>query len=144
MSLSLGLLKPDCLKRNLEAEVYRMIVSAGLRIVFKKRTKLDLKKVYGLYGKWKNEKFFSPLCRFMLFGNVEVFVAEGARAIEILESIVGKDRHLNQYSENTIRGRFATSSRENIIHSTRNQQTFVEEARILLDMEDFQQLNYFG
>ena len=135
MSFGLGILKPDCLRRGLETEVYRMITSAGLKIVFKKRMLLNMQQLHGLYGKWNNEEFYPSLCRYMLSGKVEVFVVEGNKAIYTLQSIVGR-QNTNTYSpECTIRGKFATSKRENIVHSTKSWQTFVEEAKVLLGVE---------
>jgi len=134
MSFGIGILKPDCLKRRLETEVYDMIIASGLEIVFKKRTQLSLDKVEKLYEEWSNEYFYSDLLQYMVSGEVEIFFVEGLDAISELQSIVGgHDSQLSQ--ELTIRGKFATSLKENVIHSTTNQETFVRETKLLLDNE---------
>lgn len=144
MSFGLGILKPDCLKRGLEAEVYRMITSTGLRIIFKKRMLLNIQQLWGLYGKWSNEEFYPSLCQYMLSGEVEVFVVKGDEAIHTLQSIVGRKNTNTFPPECTIRGKFATSQRENIVHSTKSWQTFIEEAKVLLGDSAVQWINSLG
>lgn len=134
MSFGIGLLKPDCIKRGLEMKVYDMMISVGLKIVFKKRMQLDPQKLHGLYGKWNYKEFYPDLCKYMMSGEVEVFIVEGDNAIFTLQSVVG-EKNGSCYPKHTIRGRFATSQRENIVHSTNDQQTFIEEVSLLLDTE---------
>lgn len=134
MSYGIGILKPDCLKRKLEAEVYDMIIASNLKVVFKKRVQLSSEKIEALYRDWVNEDFYPDLLEYMLSAEVEIFIVEGDDAIFKLQLIVGgRD---NSLSPNlTIRGKFATSLKENVIHSTSNQETFAREARLLLDVE---------
>ncbi|MDI3496532.1 MAG: nucleoside-diphosphate kinase [Patescibacteria group bacterium] len=134
MSYGIGILKPDCLKRKLETEVYDMIIASGLKIVFKKRVQLSFEKVEELYRDWVSKDFYPGLLEYMLSAEVEIFIVEGDNAISELQSIVGgRDSLLSP--DLTIRGKFATSLRENIIHSTSNQETFVRETELLLEVE---------
>jgi nucleoside diphosphate kinase len=132
MSYGFGILKPDCLKRKLEAKVYDMITT-NLKIVFKKRMQLDPEIAEELYRDWVFMDFYPDLIKYMISGDVELFIVKGANAISRLESIVGNSNSLN--TDLTIRGKFATSLRENVIHSTKNQKTFVREAKLLLGTE---------
>lgn len=134
MSYGIGILKPDCLKRKLETEVYDMIIASNLKIVFKKRMQLSFEKVEELYKDWINKDFYLDLIRYMLSGEVEIFIVEGDNAINELQSIVGGHDSLLSPSL-TIRGKFATSLTENIIHSTSNQKTFIKETTLLLETE---------
>lgn len=134
MSYGIGILKPDCLKCKLETEVYDMIIASNLKIAFKKRMQLDLKRAEELYRDWVTRDFYPGLIKYMLSAEVEVFIVEGDNAISVLQSIVGG--HDSLLSPNlTIRGKFATSLRENVIHSTSNQETFVRETKLLLGVE---------
>lgn len=134
MSYGIGILKPDCLKRKLETEVYDMIIASNLKIVFKKRIQLDLGLAEGLYQDWIAMDFYPSLIKYMLSGEVEIFIVEGKDAIYNLQSIVGGYSSLLNPNL-TIRGKFATSLRENVIHSTSNQGTFVRETKLLLGVE---------
>lgn len=134
MFFSIGFLKPDCLKRQIEQTVYDIIETDGLKIVFKKRMRLDIATIQELYRDWKNMEFYEGLCRYILSGEIEVFVVEGDDAVEHLQRVVGKYDSVNP-SQSTIRGRFAISKRENVIHSTANRETFKREAELLLGQE---------
>ncbi len=134
MRYALGFLKPDCIKRNLEEIVYRIIETSGLRVVFKRRMSLDITMAEKLYSEWKDRSFYGPLCRYMVSGPIEVFIVEGDNAIERLQELVGECGSVIA-SSNTIRGRFAISDRENVIHSTTNEKTFRREAELLLGEE---------
>lgn len=134
MSFGIGILKPDCLKRGLEAEVYDMIIASNLNIVFKKRTQLSIHKAEKLYEEWINHDFYSDLIQYMVSGEVEIFIVEGLDAIFKLQCIVGGHKS-NLSQELTVRGKFATSLRENVIHSTTNYETFLRETKLLLDNE---------
>ena len=134
MSFGLGILKPDCLKRKLEKEVYDIIIASDLKIVFKKKIQLTPANVQDLYIEWIDKDFYLNLFNYMLSGEVEIFIIEGEDAISKLQSIVGSCYSQGR-KESTIRGRFATSITENVIHSTRDQLTFVRETKLLLEKE---------
>lgn len=130
MSFALGFLKPDCLRRGLEETVYDIIESGGLKIVFRKRLHLDVSNAQNLYYEWRGMDFYHGLCQFISSGEIEVFIAEGHDAIRHLQQMVGG--HDLTLAPLSIRGRFATSIRENVIHSTSNENTFARESALLL------------
>lgn len=134
MSYGIGVLKPDCLKRGLEAEVYSMIIEYGLEIVFKRKMQLDTKMAEEFYYDWHDKDFYPNLVKYMVSSEIEVFIVKGDNAISRLQSIVGGHDSLLDINL-TIRGKFATSLRENVIHSTSNQRTFVRETKLLLGGE---------
>ena len=134
MSFAVGFLKPDCLKRKLAKTIYSVVEASGLKVVFKKRMKLNPTIVEELYRDCENEDFYNGLCQYMVSGEVEVFIVKGDDAIERLQKLVGERGSTNP-SRNTIRGRFATSARENVIHSTTNREAFKREAKLLLGKE---------
>lgn len=134
MSYGIGVLKPDCLKRNLETEVYDMIIAFGLKIVFKKKVQLSPEEAADLYRDWIDKDFYPGLLEYMLSAEVEIFIVEGDDAIFRLQSVVGG--HGSPLNPNlTIRGKFATSLRENVIHSTTDQESFIRETKLLLGVQ---------
>ena len=134
MSFAVAFLKPDCLKKKLARTIYDIIEANGLRVVLRKRMRLNLPTVEELYHDWKDKDFYNGLCQYMVSGKIEVFVVEGNDAIGRLQKLVG-ERDSTTRSPNTIRGRFATSDRENVIHSTTNEETFRREVTLLLGKE---------
>lgn len=128
---ALGFLKPDCIKRGISDEVYAIIKKAGLKVVYQAREYLDVSKIEIIYGMCINKPYYPELCEYMLSGPVEVFVVEGNNAISTLQSLVGERGSANP-SRNTIRGKYATSARENVIHSTTDEATHNIEIDLLL------------
>jgi len=126
MNYSFGLLKPDCTKRRLEKEVFKMIESAGLKIIANKRVRLGKKEVDIVWASCVEEDFYEEMLEFSLSGDSIVFIVEGEDAIARLNNLVG---HYDPAiaKEGTIRKRFATSLMENLIHSSSNEKAFWEE-----------------
>lgn len=131
MSYTLGFLKPDCLERKLEEVVYGIMEANGLRVVLRRRMRLDLATAKELYREWEGKDFYNDLCRYIQSGDVEVFIAEGDNAIERLQRLVG-ERGSATPSPGTIRERLALSRQKNTVHSTTNQETLKREAMLLL------------
>lgn len=133
MKYSFGLLKPDCVKRDLVQEVFKMIELAGLKIIASKRVRLTREQVAGVWPTCVGEYFYEEMVKFSLSGDSIVFVAEGDNAIDRLSDLVGH-RDPAIAKEGTIRGRFATSLTENVIHSALNVETFWEEVALFFQV----------
>lgn len=129
MNYSFGLLKPDCIKRKLEEEVFEMIKFAGLKIIASKRIKLTKKEVDIIWKPLLKENFYVEMLEFSLSGDSIVFIVEGEDAITRLNNLVG---HYNPAiaKKGTIRKRFATSLMKNLIHSSSNEKNFWEEMKL--------------
>lgn len=133
MKYSFGLLKPDCIKRDLEGEVFAMIEVAGLKIIASKRVRLTREQVAGVWPTCVGADFYEEMVEFSLSGDSIVFIAEGNDAIDHLSDLVGHhDPAIAK--ECTIRKRFATSLTENIIHSTMDEKTFWEETTLFFEV----------
>jgi nucleoside-diphosphate kinase len=123
---SLGLLKPDCLKRKIEKKVFKIIEEAELKIVIKKEIQLTKKQISIVWKTCRKEWFFEDMIKFMTSGKCIVFIVKGERAMEKLNELVG---HYDPETakENTIRHKFGKSKMQNIIHSSLNIQQFIIE-----------------
>lgn len=126
MEQSMGLLKPDCLKRGLQGKVLALVESQGLRIIAKKRVRLTRTDVDSLWPSCKEMEFYEDMVAFSLSGDCIVFLVEGDTAIQKLNQLVG---HYDpeRAKKGTVRQLFGTSSMENIMHSSLNQETYWEE-----------------
>mgnify|MGYP001563428231 CR=1 FL=1 len=133
MEYSFGLLKPDCIKRDLQEEVFKMIESAGLKIIASKRVRLTREQVAGVWPTCVGEDFYEEMVEFSLSGDSIVFIAEGDNAIDCLSDLVGyHDPAIAK--DGTIRKRFATTLTENIAHSTMDEKTFWEETTLFFEV----------
>ena len=126
MSLSLGLLKPDCIKRNLQEKVLTMIKFSNLKIVKIKTVQLKEQDIDIIWSSCKNEYFYNDMIKFSMSDKCIVFVVEGENAIERLNFLVGyHDPYRAEVG--TIRNTFGTSKMENIIHSCLDKNAFEKE-----------------
>lgn len=130
---SFGLLKPDCLKRDLADEVFAMINSAGFKIIVSKRVRLTRDQVAGVWPTCVGADFYEEMVEFSLSDDSIVFIVEGDNAIDRLSNLVGHHDPVIA-KDGTIRQRFAVSLTENIIHSTLNSETFWEEVALFFEV----------
>lgn len=127
MDYSLGILKPDCLMRNLQNEVLSVIEQHGLAVVATKRIRFAEHDVATVYHNCIKEGFWLGLLGSFLVGDSIVFIVRGSNAIENLNYLVGFCEP-DKAEKHTIRYRFGKDIRYNIIHSTANESTFWKEA----------------
>lgn len=129
VSYSFGLLKPDCLSRNIESEVLRMIESIGLEIVRWRRIRLTPEQVGIIWAPCQRESYYPEMVRFSTESDSLVFLVRGENAITRLNDLVG---HWNPEiaAEGTIRKKYGTCPMRNVIHSTSNEETFRMEASL--------------
>jgi len=139
MSLTIGFLKPDCLKRKLEKRIYEIIEQTGLYVRFKKRIRLTREQASMLYKRYKSKPWFEDTIVFIQSGEIEIFVAEGKNAIERLNTIVGETGS-SRPSPNTIRGRYAIDRKRNVVHATFDEKSFIKELKILLAFQEIKKI----
>lgn len=144
MERSLGLLKPDCLKRGLEKEALVLVESSGLKIVAMQRVRLTREHVDLVWPSCQQMDFYEDMVEFSTSGDSLVFLVEGDNALDRLSALVGHYDPI-QAEERTIRRLFGTSAMENIIHSSLDQETYEEEKALFFGedqggcIEDFSQ-----
>lgn len=133
MDYSFGLLKPDCLKRGLDKEMLATIEAAGLKVIASKRVRLTKKEVDIIWPPCVKETYYPEMLAFSTSNDCLVFIVKGEDAIVRLNALVG---HYDpaKAKPGTIRGRFATSCMENVIHSADNVVTFWRDVCLFFDV----------
>lgn len=126
MERSLGFLKPDCLKRELENEVLGLITSSGFKIVTMKKVRLTRKDIGIVWHSCRRMDFYEDMVDFSTLGDCVVFIVEGEDAINRLTNLVG---HYDpaKAEEGTVRRLFGTSPMKNIIHSSSDTEAYEKE-----------------
>jgi nucleoside-diphosphate kinase len=114
---TLGIIKPDGVKNKLQGKVLAMIEENGLRIVAQKMMQLTQKQAQAFYAIHKERPFFNDLCNFMASGPVVAFVLKGENAVEKYRNLMGATDP-NKAEKNTLRGKYATSIDENLVHGS--------------------------
>jgi len=123
------MLKPDCIKRGLIGEVISRIEQKGWRIVDAGTRKLDAAFLYSFYAHIKEQPFFLEVFDYMLSGTVLGLIVEGEGVVSGMRRITGPT-YIDEALPGTIRGDFATSSTNSLIHASHNEENAETECGI--------------
>ena len=110
-------LKPDCVKRGLMGEVISRIERKGYKIVDAKMMNLDEAILKEHYSHMADKPFFPEIVEFMTSGPVLGMIVEGENAVQGMRIIMGATK-FEEAAAGTIRGDYAHSTRENLIHGS--------------------------
>ncbi|MBC7218742.1 MAG: nucleoside-diphosphate kinase [Hadesarchaea archaeon] len=110
------MIKPDGVRKRLIDEIISRIERAGLSVVAKRRLILDRGLAERLYSVHQGKPFFERLVDHVLSGEVVVMIVEGEQAVSRMRELIGATDPAKA-AKGTIRGDFATSVTENIIHA---------------------------
>lgn len=137
MERTLGIIKPDGVKRNLIGKILTRVEEGGLKIVALKKIHLSEDKAKGFYEVHKARPFFESLVSSMTSGPVVVFVMEGEHAIAKWREIMGATDP-EKAAPGTIRRDFAENIEKNTVHGSDGPDTarfeadyFFEEKEII-------------
>lgn len=111
------MLKPDCVKRGLIGEVISRVERKGYKIVDAKMMNLDEAILKDHYAHLADKPFFPNIVEYMTSGPVLGMIVEGENAIKGMRIIMGATK-FEEATAGTIRGDFAHSTRENLIHGS--------------------------
>jgi nucleoside-diphosphate kinase len=123
---TLSIVKPDGVAKNLIGEVYARFEKAGLKVVAARMLQLSRPQAEGFYAVHRERPFFKPLVDFMISGPVMVTVLEGEGAIKKNRDIMGATDP-KKADKGTIRGDFAQTVDENMVHGSDAPETARQE-----------------
>lgn len=122
------MLKPDCVKRGLIGEVISRIEKKGFKIENMKMIQLDEKILREHYAHIADKPFFPGVLDYMQSGPVVAMIVTGDNAIKGMRNLMGPTNY-DEAKGGTIRGDFATSTGENIIHGSDSPETAEAEIK---------------
>ena len=125
---TLVILKPSCLCRGLVGEVVARFERKGLKLCGMKMCQLTDEQLSVHYGHLAERPFFTQLKEAMMVTPVIVCCFEGGDAVEVVRAMAGTTNG-RRAVPGTIRGDYAMSSQENIVHTSDSP----ENARIELE-----------
>ena len=117
MQRTLILLKPDCVQRRLIGEVIGRFERKGLRLVGMKLLKASQGLAEKHYAVHKGKPFYDSLLKFILAGPTVAMVWEGREAVAVCRNLIGATDGVKA-PPGTIRGDFALSVQNNLIHGS--------------------------
>jgi nucleoside-diphosphate kinase len=117
MERTLLFIKPDGVKRGLVGEIISRLECKGLRLVAMKLMKVTPELSKKHYEEHVSKPFYPELEAFILSGPVVAMVVEGPEVVALTRTLIGKTK-FTEAAPGTIRGDFAFSTGENLIHGS--------------------------
>lgn len=133
--LTLVIVKPDALQRNLLGEIIHRFERKGLRVVGTKMMQLSDVLLKEHYVHHVDKPFFGGLKNFMQSAPVVVLALAGMNAISATRTIVGPTKGY-EAPAGTIRGDMGLSGQANLVHASDGPETANEEVRRFFDEEE--------
>lgn len=126
MERTFVMIKPDGVRKGLVGEVISRFERIGLSILALKLVHLKREEAEELYAVHKGKSFFEPLVNYVTSGPVVMMVLEGTGAINVVRKVMGATDP-QEAQPGTIRGDFALSIEENIVHGSDSKETASRE-----------------
>jgi nucleoside-diphosphate kinase len=114
---SLVLLKPDAVRRGLLGEILGRFERKGLVVEALELRTMDAALADQHYADHVEKAFYPPLKQFMTSGPLVALVLSGDEVIEVVRAMIGSTDG-RKAAAGTIRGDFALSNRENLVHAS--------------------------
>jgi nucleoside-diphosphate kinase len=114
---SFVLIKPDAVRRGLAGAIISRIESKGLSIVAMELRQMTGELADQLYAEHVERDFYPPLRLFVTSGPSIAIVVEGDEAIDVVRTMNGATDG-RKAAPGSIRGDFALSNRENLVHGS--------------------------
>ncbi|MCI4456415.1 MAG: nucleoside-diphosphate kinase [Sulfolobus sp.] len=111
------MIKPDGVRRGLIGEIISRFERRGMKIVAMKMVKMDRALAERLYEEHKGKSFFEELISYVTSGPVVTMVIEADEAVSVVRKMIGATDP-KEALPGTIRGDYALSKAENVIHAS--------------------------
>ena len=115
--LTLAILKPDCIKKNLQGEVLSRIQKSGFKVLSTKQVRLTQETAGAFYAVHKGRPFYDGLVEFMSSGSCMPIALQKDNAVADFRKLIGATDPKDA-DPGTIRKVFADSKGENIVHGS--------------------------
>ena len=133
--VTLSIIKPDAVERNLIGEILRRFESAGLKVVAGKLLRLTPERAQAFYAVHKERPFFTGLCAYMSSGPIFVSVLQGEDAIMKNREIMGATDPAKA-APGTIRKDCGKDVEANAVHGSDGPETAAAEIAFFFKAEE--------
>ena len=123
------MIKPDGVRKELVEEIVARIGLAGLKIISTRRLKFNRELAERLYSVHEGKPFFTALVDHVLSGEVMVMKVEGEQSITRVRELIGSTDPVKA-AKGTIRGDFASSITNNVIHAADSPENAEREIKL--------------
>jgi nucleoside-diphosphate kinase len=129
MEKTLILVKPDAFARGLTGEILARFERKGLKIVALKHLTVSEELAKQHYAEHVERPFFGELVDFITSGPIVAAVLEGENAIKAARQVIGATNPL-EATTGSIRGDFAISVGQNMVHGSDSPESGEREAKL--------------
>ncbi len=123
------MIKPDGVRKGLVGEIISRFEKKGLVLLNLKLLSLSRDEAEELYRIHQGKPFFEPLVKYVTSGPVVVMILEGEGAVKVVRTVVGATDP-QEALPGTIRGDFALTIEENIVHASDSHESYERESAI--------------
>ena len=129
---TLVLVKPDAMRRALAGEIVARLERRGLELREAKLVTVDRTLAEEHYAEHAEKPFFGELVEFITSGSTLALVVEGEGAIKVVRTTMGATNPA-EAAPGTIRGDFALSMPDNLVHGSDSSQSAEREIALWFD-----------
>jgi nucleoside-diphosphate kinase len=133
------IVKPNGVQRGLVGELVSRFERRGLRITGLKMVSISKRKAADHYAEHEGKSFYDELVEFITSGPVVLMVLQGPQAISMVRKMAGPTDPV-QASPGTIRGDFAVSITQNVVHASDSTESAEREIGLFFEPEEIQSL----
>ena len=127
---TLILIKPDGVARGIVGEIITRIERKGLTLAALDLRVADRETAEKHYAEHADKPFFGDLVDFVTSAPLVAGIVEGDRAIDAWRQIAGGTDPVSKATPGSIRGDFATSVGENVVHGSDSSESAEREINI--------------
>lgn len=135
MELTVILLKPDCVQRNLIGEVIGRFEKSGLKVKACKMMQLTDELLKDHYSHLADKPFFPEIAGFMKSAPVVAMILQGENVIAKVRDMVGPTDSTIA-PKGTIRGDLGKTKMENIVHASDTPENAAAEVKRFFKAEE--------
>ena len=132
MERTLVLVKPDAMRRRLAGEILARLERRGLELRAARLVTVEPRLAEEHYAEHVDKPFFAELVEFITSGPTLALVVEGEGAIGVVRQTMGATNPANA-APGTIRGDFALSMPDNLVHGSDSVESAAREIALWFD-----------
>lgn len=129
MERTFVMIKPDGVKRKLVGEIIQRLENKGLLLEQARMLTIPVAMAEEHYKEHNTKSFYARLVSFICSGPVIAMVWQGPDVIALTRTMVGNREPL-QAAPGTIRGDFAFTSTENLVHAADSPEAAEREIKL--------------
>ena len=135
MDLTLAIVKPDAVGRNLGGKIIAHLEEKGFRIRALRMVHLTEKQAQEFYAVHRERPFYGSLVKFMTSGVAIPLVLQRDKAVSALREAIGATDPA-EAAAGTVRALFAESKERNAIHASDSDENAIREIAFFFPTTD--------